>query len=421
MLAVGTWLVPLEVDVKRANGQGSLRYDKERKRYELRITIDGERRKVTGKTQQEVNDRADQLRRNAELGPGLPAEVTVKRFLEHWISEVLPLADIAPTTRDQYERMARLYVIPTIGRKRLDLLAPADVRSMIARLTDQDLSPGTIRQARSVLSRALRTAEIDGLVTRNSARLVDGVRQTNKEGRTLTPDQARTLLSASVGHEYEALVPTLLSLGLRKGEALGLTWPDVDLDGDTPRLTVRRALKKDGRGGLYLDEPKTPRSRRTIRLPGTLISVLQAQRARQAKQRLKFGAGWGGHWLDEGIVFTNSVGGPMDPDRVNRQVQLLCIDAGLGKWTPHELRHSAASLLLAQNVPLKTVSDMLGHSSIRVTADTYGHLLDDARAEAATAMESALWGSPGDKESASGGYPGDKDGKLHSCASRVAP
>lgn len=379
--------------MKKANGQGSLRYDRERKRYELRITIDGVRRKVTGKTQAEVNERADLLRRNAELGPGLPAEVTVARYLEHWIAEVLPLTDLAQTTRDQYERMSRLYVIPTLGRRRLDQLAPADVRSMLARLSDQGLSPATLRQARSVLSRALRTAEIDGLVTRNAARLVDGVRQANKEGRTLTPDDARTLLNAAQGHEYEALVYVLLSLGLRKGEALGLSWADIDLDGAPPKLSVRRALKKDSRDRTYLDTPKTARSRRTIHLPATLVEVLRRHKARQSEQRLAFGEGWGGRWADEDLVFTTSIGTALDPNRVNRQVQQIAADAGLGRWTPHELRHSAASLLLAQGVPLKTISEMLGHSSIRVTADVYGHLLEPAKAEAADAMESALWGS----------------------------
>jgi integrase len=363
--------------VKRANGQGSLRYDKARKRYELRVTIDGTRR---------------MLRRNAELGPGLPAEVTIKRFLEHWISDVLPLTNLTLTTRNQYERMARLYIMPTIGRRRLDQLSPADVRGMLTKLRDQGLSPATLRQARAVLSRALRTAEVDGLIARNPARLVDGVKQTASEGRTLTPEQARTLLRAAQGHEYEALVPTLLSLGLRKGEALGLSWRDVDLEGSAPRLAVRRSLKKDGRGGLYLDEPKTARSRRTVRIPAPLVDALRAHRVRRNEQRLAFGPGWGGQWASHELVFTNTVGGPLDPDRVNRRMQELTVDAGLGKWTPHELRHSAASLLFAQGVPLKVISETLGHSSIRVTADVYSHLLDDSRAEAATAMESALWG-----------------------------
>jgi integrase len=123
-----------------------------------------------------------------------------------------------------------------------------------------------------------------------------------------------------------------------------------------------------------------------------VVDVLRRHRATQAGERLAFGSGWGGHWTPLALVFTSTIGTPLDPDRVNRKVQTITEAAGLGRWTPHELRHSAASILLATGVPLKVVSEMLGHSSIRVTADVYGHLLGPARQEAADAMASALWG-----------------------------
>jgi integrase len=394
---------------RRANGLGGIRWNAARNRYEATVTVESipverdangrvtrwrqVRRTVTGNDQRQVLDRLEALRRTVELGPGLPAEMTVARFLEHWTADVLPLADLSPTTADGYTRIVRLYIVPTIGRVRLDQLAPSHVRAMLTRLREQGLAPNTQRLARSVLRRALRTAEADGLVTRNVAALVDGVRVAGGEGRTLTPDQARALLRAADGAEFGALVNLLLSCGLRKGEALGLSWRDVDLDATPATLTVRRALKKDGRGGLYVDEPKTARSRRTVHLPAPLVDVLRRHRADQAEQRLAFGAGWGGRWAGLDLVFTSSVGTPLDPDRTNREVQRLAAMAGLGAWTPHELRHSAASLLLAQGVDLKVVSEMLGHSSIRVTADVYGHLLDPARTEAADAMTDALWGA----------------------------
>jgi len=188
------------------------------------------------------------------------------------------------------------------------------------------------------------------------------------------------------------LVAVLLATGVRKGEALGLSWTDLDLDATPPTLSVRRSLKKDLHGGLYVSEPKTTGSRRTIHLPGSLVDVLRRHRAAQVAQRLEFGAGWGGHWATLDLVFTSTIGTPLDMDKVNRDVQAITYEAGLGAWTPHELRHSAASILLATGTPLKVVSEMLGHSSIRVTADVYGHLLAPARTEAAEAMESALWG-----------------------------
>jgi integrase len=378
--------------VKAANGQGSLRYNKERKRWEMRVTIEGTRRKVTGKTQAEAKDRADALRKNATIGPGLPAEVTVARFLEHWSTEVLPLADVSQVTVDGYQRIVRLYITPIIGKVRLDQLTPAHVRKMLATLKQQGLSPNTMRQARSVLRRALRTAEADEMVTRNVAAIVDGVKQDPPNGRTLTPEQARTVLSAAQGHEYGALLTVLLSTGLRRGEALGLTWPALDLDSTPATLTVARSLKIAADHTTYLDQPKTTGSRRRVHLPAPVVDVLRSHRVTQSAQRLAFGEGWGGKWADEDLVFTSSIGTPLDPHRVSRAVKSITRGAIGEAWTPHEMRHSAASLLIAQNVPLKTVSEMLGHSSIRVTADVYGHLLEPAKTEAADAMGAVLWG-----------------------------
>jgi len=383
---------------KRANAEGSLFYRADRKRWEARITVgrkeDGTpiRRTVVGRTRAEAFERLDNLRRSTAARSDLPAEMTTRRFMEHWISDVLPLAAIAQTTADGYARIAKLYVIPYVGRKRLDQLSPADVRSMLASLRGAGLAPNTQRQARSVLRRALRTALADGLVTRNVAELVDGVRVGRQEGRTLTPQQARTLLTSAREYPYEALVAVLLSTGVRKGEALGLSWADLNLDATPLTLSVQRSLKKDLRGAVYVSEPKTTGSRRTIHLPGSLVDVLRRHRVAQAAQRLEFGAGWGGHWAPLDLVYTSSIGTPLDPDKVNKDVQAITQEAGLGTWTPHELRHSAASILLATGTPLKVVSEMLGHSSIRVTADVYGHLLAPARTEAAEAMESALWG-----------------------------
>lgn len=385
---------------KRANAEGSLYWREERKRWEARITVgrkpDGTliRRTVTGRTRAEALDRLDKLRRADDLAAGLPVDMTVERFLAYWTGEVLPTSGIAQTTADGYRRVVRLYINPTVGRVRLEELAPAHVRRMLTDLRDQGLSPNTQRLARSVLRRALRTAEVEGYVTRNVAALVDGVRLGRPKGRTLTPDQARTLLTAAHGTEYEALVTVLLSLGLRKGEALGLCWDDLDLDSTPATLTVRQALKKASDGSTYLDEPKTAGSRRVVHIPRPVVETLRRHRVGQAEERLAFGSGWGGRWAGHDLVFTTSIGTPHDPDKVNRAVKNLTATAGLGTWTPHELRHSAASLLLAQGVPLKQVSDLLGHASIRITADVYGHLLEPAKTEVADAMETALWGTP---------------------------
>lgn len=402
---------------RRANDLGGLRYNKTRKRWEATLTVESKvvgydevtlpdgtlkqrpryrqvRRTVVGPTQAVALARLDELRKSLDDDRvAMPADITVAHFLDRWISDVLPLSDIKQTTREGYERIARLYVIPHIGKVRLNSLTAAHVLRMLNKLKAAGLSPNTQRLARSVLRRALRSAKVTfKLIDGNPAADVDGVKQNHRAGRTLTPEQARALLGAADGTELHALVTVLLSLGLRKGEALGLSWSDLKLDAVPATVEVKHSLKKAANGAQYLDEPKTDESSRTIHLPAPVVDVLRRHSATQAVQRLAFGEGWGREWADHDLVFTSSIGTPLDPDRVNRDVQALARLAGLGKWTPHELRHSAASILLAQGVPLKVVSETLGHSSIRVTADVYGHLMEPAKAEAADAMTSALWG-----------------------------
>jgi integrase len=242
-----------------------------------------------------------------------------------------------------------------------------------------------------VLRRALREAQIEGQLERNVASIARGVRIDADEGRTLTPDQARQLIDHIAGHRLEAAFTVALSLGLRLGELLGLAWPDVELD-ERPRITIRRALKRIPRRGLVLEDTKTASSRRTVYLPSTTTAALRSHRAAQAAERLQAGPEWTSLPLGADLVFRTPFGTAIDPNNFRHIVYTETDAAGVSRFSPHELRHSAASLLIAQGVPLKVISEMLGHSSIRITADVYGHLLEPAREDAAEAMERALWG-----------------------------
>jgi integrase len=251
-------------------------------------------------------------------------------------------------------------------------------------------SPTSRRLARSVLRRALRYAEAEGLVSRNVAAIAHGVKLERAEGRAMTPDQARAFLESIRGHGLEAAFVVMLTCGLRLSELLGLAWDCVVIDGHRPALVVRRGLKRVPGRGLVLDDVKTNRSRRTVHLPDPAESALRVHRREQAAARLRMGARWPAAPLGADLVFRTSRGNPNDPSGFWKALGEATEVAGLGHWHPHELRHSAASLLLAQGLPLKVISETLGHSSIVVTADVYGHLLDDARAEAAAAMNRAL-------------------------------
>jgi integrase len=346
------------------------------------------RKTVSATTRSAAVRKLHELQR--QLDDGLPppdASMTVAQLMQRWHDDVIRHQEVRSTV-DNYKSVADHHIVPVLGRKRLKELAPGDVDQLMAMKMDSGLSVSTVRRIRSVLAQALTQAIRWGSVNRNVASLTRGPRQTRKEGRTFTPSQARSLLASLQGHRNEALYSLMLSTGLRRGEALGLRWDDLDFDDGM--LLVQRQLKREG-GRLVLADTKTAKSRRAVNLPTPMIAVLKAHRVRQAEDRLKLGSAW----TDSGYVFTTSIGTPIDPRNLYRDFKGVCRDAGLGNWHPHELRHSAASLMLAQGVKLQVVSEVLGHSSIRMTADVYGHILAPDRQAAPDAMTEALWSDTG--------------------------
>lgn len=398
----------------RANGEGSIYRDAERKRWIGVLTTGYDdagkqvRRKVSGRTKEEVTRKLDELRvaTRAGMSPAR-ADLTVAKYMQSWL-DGLEAGAVRPLTVSNYRTVTALYIVPFVGQVRLAQLRPEHVERMVVALAKGDpkaspprqpLSPNTQRAARSVLRRALRSAQQRGLVTQNVAQIAEGPKDTTTVGRTLTVEQARALLTSLEGDRYQAPIVLALTLGLRRGELLGLAWPDVDLEGAPHRLTVSRSLKRiPGKrsgtesAGLVLDDPKTKASRRTVHLPPETVATLKAHRAAQAAERLKAGQIWTPLPLGADLMFRTPFGLAVDPDNFRHAVYRATERAGIGRWSPHELRHSAASLLIAQGHPLKLISELLGHSSIRVTADVYGHLLEEGKASTAAAMGAVLYG-----------------------------
>jgi integrase len=170
----------------------------------------------------------------------------------------------------------------------------------------------------------------------------------------------------------------MLMTGVRRGEALGLRWEDVDLKKGV--ISIRQQLQRID-GELKATDVKTEKSRRSINLPASMVDELKAHKSVQAKSRLESPV-----WHETAFVFTSTVGTPLDPRNVAKRFTSVCRKAKIGKWHPHELRHTAASLMLANGIPLQVVSDILGHASIRITSDVYGHVLAPQRQEAAEVM-----------------------------------
>lgn len=384
---------------RRSAGEGAIYPTKDgRLRGSLLVEFPDGRAKrvyVSGRTRAEIVRKLGDKRK--EAGAGALTGETLATFLPRWLKA--HGARIRPSTQAEYDRIVRQYWLGAdfkvdLGRKRLTQLQPADVEQRMAELLERRLSPTTARYARGVLRRALNDAMIEGLANRNIAALARPPRQAVHEMRALSKDEANRLLSSTADEPAGPLYAVALGTGCRLGELLGLEWSDVAEDGSS--LTVRRAMAQSGRTidkfghkhtAWALAEPKTRRSRRTIMLPTVAAAALRRQKARQAAEKLAAGTAWQDQ---RGLIFTNEVGEPLRPDAVSRDFHATVKRLGLQPVRFHDLRHSAASLMLAAGVPLKVVSETLGHSSIAITADVYEHVTPDLRREAADAMDRAL-------------------------------
>lgn len=353
-------------------------------RWTAAVSLGGRRRKwFYGATREEVHRKLTAALHAINNG-GLPDArgLTLGTFLTQWLEEVAR-PSVRPWTYHGYEVHVRVHIDPLLGNVLLDRLEPLHVQSLMNRKLRDGLSPKTVRYIRGTLRTALNQAVRWGLITRNAAALVDGPRVPTHEIQPFSPQEARRFLSAAKGHRLEALYSVALTLGLRQGEALGLRWQDVDLE--MGYLRVTRQLQRFG-GVFQLVEPKTVRSRRTIVMPPMVARVLSQHQARQDTERRTAGT----NWKEWGLVFARPDGYPLDGTVVTHQFHRFLEQSGLPQRRFHDLRHSCATLLLAQGVSPRVVMEILGHSHIALTMNTYTHVVPELRRDAAQRMESLL-------------------------------
>jgi len=307
---------------------------------------------------------------------------TLAEYLEYWLYQSVK-PRVRPLTFAGYSVNVRKHLVPALGKIRLDRLTPQHVQGMINARLEAGFSPKTVAYAHQVLRTALELAKRWDLIDRNVASMVDPPRRERPKIHPMDPNQARAFLDSIRGHRLEALFSVALSMGLRQGESLGLRWTDVDLPAGS--LTVRNQLQRiDGR--LTLVEPKTERSHRTIAIPRSVIDSLRDHEARQLAEKL-----WAGSkWVDSGLVFTNRSGGPLQARRVIEEFHKALGAAGMERIRFHDLRHSCATLLLVQGVSPRVVMEILGHSEIAMTMDTYSHVVPELQREAANKMDGLL-------------------------------
>jgi integrase len=434
---------------KRGAGEGSI-YEERPGKWVASVTAgyafrDGKRvrirKKFSAPTRKGVADKLTTALRSQQIGVSVaPNKRTVGWFLNYWLDQVVTPGANKPKTVTFYRYITETHLLPAIGDVLLDKLTGVHVQAMLndkrnsrpewtagrlaridetlaslkarkpregdalkiesdrrnleserAELLTKTLSSRTVAGIRRTLRTALEVALGYEFVYRNVAasrgKKGQSAPVTKSEAKFLQLAEARALLAAA-GSEplYYALFATILSLGLRLGEALALRLDDVDLA--TGRLYVRHTLQRvDGR--MLRLELKTAHSKRTINLPAVTIAALSehADRQRQAKE-------WGGtRWKGNSwnLIFTSSIGTPLDERSVLRIFQDKILKrAGLPKMRIHDLRHSAAAILIAQGVDARSISELLGHSSVAFTLQTYGHLLESTKRETAEKMNAAL-------------------------------
>ncbi len=365
---------------RRANAEGTV-CKRQDGRWCAAVTLDGgKRRYFYGPTRQAVQDKLKAARRAIDDGLPMPSDrQTVAQYLARWL-EGTAKPSVRPSTYDRYRELMRIHVIPdTVGRLPLTKLSPQDLQGLYAKLS-QRLAPRTVGQVHRVLHKALADALRLGLLHRNVCDAVRPPKVTRVEMRVLDPEQARALLSAAAGSPLEALYVVALHAGLRSGELLALKWADIDLDAG--RLSVNRTVRHVAGQGAVEGEPKSARSRRNVVLTPQAVAALRRHRTRQTEQRLR-----AVFWDDLDLVFTNEVGRHIQANNLRlRSFQPLLAQVGLAVRF-HDLRHSCATLLLLAGVHVKVVSEMLGHSNIGLTLDTYSHVLPSMQADAAAKME----------------------------------
>ena len=373
---------------RRGNGEGTITRRKDGRwegRYVVHTDKGARRRVLYGKTRKEVADKL--VKTLADRADGLVYDdenTSVGDYLDSWLKGSVR-GSVRESTYDRYEIAVRVHIKPALGRLRLKKLTPAHVQGFYGDRLDAGFAPASVNKLHVVLHKALEQAVEWRMVPRNVAGLAKAPKPSAmKEISPLSAEEARRLVEAARGDRLEALYVLALHTGMRQGELLALKWRDVDLENAT--LSIRRTLTRSG-GRLLLGEPKTGKGRRNIDLTEASVGALRGHLVRQTGEIEILGD----RYQDAGLVFTSEAGTLINPTNLRRRSFATLLEkARVPRVRFHDLRHTCATLLFSRNVHPKDVQELLGHSSISITLDTYSHVIPGMGDRAARAMEDIL-------------------------------
>ncbi len=384
--------------VRRGNGEGSVYRRHSDGRWVGVAEVRGSGRNRRSRKYVHGRTRAEVVRKlldvQTRLAAGLPPpddRMTVGLWLDRWDGQI---DKKAYKTQVSYRQVVRDYLRPdwALGTVRLTALNPDRVQQWLDELAERDVPPPTVKYSLDILRIALKAAmRADLIVRANPASLVQAPRWRKRKAKPFTATEAAGFLGAIREHRLYPLIVLALTAALRRGELLGLTWSNVDLDSGV--LHVTQQLQRMTGRGLVTSPTKTERSEAPVALAGITVRTLQAHRAALIEERLVAGNEWRGSAdpvAAEAFVFVNEVGMRLDPDNVYRTFKEMLKTAQLADRRLHDSRHTTASLLAALGVPPAVAADVLRHSKVTTTLNVYTHADLRQQREAAAKLDDLL-------------------------------
>jgi integrase len=352
---------------KRANNEGSIR-TLENGRFRVEIMVDGHRSSATRDTRKECQDWLREKLNQRDMGyTPLEGKVSVREYLQRWMTR--HSLELKGTTAKQYQNNLELYVYPQIGERELGELTLPFIDHYYSKLLSGGCSDFSLRYTHRILHKAFEDAIKYGYLLRNPTHGATLPRISPKEMMILEENEVSAFLIAARASRLEALFYLATVTGMRQGELFGLKWDDIQWQRGALRVQ-RQAVPIPGQGVQFTD-PKTLAGRRTIKLNENTLDMLRTQKEHQAFEKVIAGT----DWQEMGLVFTSTIGTVLNRSNVRKEFKRILELAGVPDIRFHDLRHTAASILLNNGVPVIVVSKMLGHSKVSVTMDTYGHLI----------------------------------------------
>lgn len=364
---------------RRNRGEGSI-FQRSDGTWRAQICHKGQRLSHSAATRPECVAWVQSIQTEVGQGWNLQGAKTLLRdYAIYWLE--LVKTHVRASTIEGYETVLRNHIIPRLGAMSLKDLTPDRVDQFYAELLVDDVGLHTIGLCHRTLHVMLEKAVKYSFILRNPAHGAIVPQAPVTEMSVLDEEQVNRFLMAGMGTRYEALFRLAVTTGMRQGELFGLKWADISWQRGV--LYVRRQVHRVKGAGMQFSEPKTKAGKRTIKLGEGMLQALREHKQRQEIER----AAAGNRWQEADLMFTSKYGGCLDQSNVRREFYAILDIAGLAKMRFHDLRHTAASLMLNNGIPVLVVSKILGHSKPSVTLDIYGHLYNEMQDEAARLMD----------------------------------